>query len=152
MCFYSHVNCWVLRVLCMEGDPKDPEFIYKKLCIYSYMFKLQSPSKYSPFDAIHSWEVFFTAQNSFWTSWFWCLLGLLLVFISPLPHRQNISLWRLFSSRETKKLFRGRLGDRDGGTWGSCHFWSKTAEHSAWRGQVRCKSTITKRMNKPKWC
>ena len=28
-------------------------FIYKKLCIYSYMFKLQSPSKSSPFDAIH---------------------------------------------------------------------------------------------------
>ena len=34
------------------GPPKTPEFIYKKLCIYSYTFKLQSPSKYSPFDAI----------------------------------------------------------------------------------------------------
>ena len=28
-----------------KGGPKKPlEFIYKKLCIYSYMFKLQSPS------------------------------------------------------------------------------------------------------------
>ena len=37
----------------MRGDLKNPEFIYKKLYIYSYMFELQSPSKYSPFDAIH---------------------------------------------------------------------------------------------------
>ena len=36
----------------MRGDPPKPEFIYKKLCIYSYMFKLQSPSKYSPLEAI----------------------------------------------------------------------------------------------------
>ena len=35
------------------------EFIYKKLCIYSYMFKLQLPSKYSPFDAIHLLRLFF---------------------------------------------------------------------------------------------
>ena len=35
-----------------EGGPQNTG-IYKKLCIYSYMFKLQSPSKYSPFDAMH---------------------------------------------------------------------------------------------------
>ena len=35
------------------------EFMYKKLCIYPYMFKLQSPSKYSPFDAIHLLRCFF---------------------------------------------------------------------------------------------
>ena len=39
--------------------------IYKKLCMYSHMFKRQSPSKYSPFDAIHPSRFFFTAQNSF---------------------------------------------------------------------------------------
>ena len=33
------------------------DIIYKRLCIYSYMFKLKSPSKDSPFDAIHhSWH------------------------------------------------------------------------------------------------
>ena len=42
-----------------EGGPKKTEFIYKKLCIYSYIFKLQSPSKYSPFDAIHLSKCFF---------------------------------------------------------------------------------------------
>ena len=41
------------------GTPKT-EFIYKKLCIYSYMFKLQLPSKYSTFDAIHLSRIFST--------------------------------------------------------------------------------------------
>ena len=35
------------------------ELIYKKLCIYSYMFKPQSPSKYSPLDAMHLLKHFF---------------------------------------------------------------------------------------------
>ena len=43
----------------MRGDPYKMEFIYKKLCMYSYMFKLESPSKYSPFDAIHLLKHFF---------------------------------------------------------------------------------------------
>ena len=42
-----------------------PEFMYKKLCVYSYMFKLHSPSQYSPFDAAHLLRHFSTAQNSF---------------------------------------------------------------------------------------
>ena len=37
---------------------KNPEFIYKKI-VYPFMFKLQSPSKYSPFDAIHLLRCFF---------------------------------------------------------------------------------------------
>ena len=35
-----------------ESGPQNPEFIYKKSCIYSYTFKLQSLAKYSPFDEI----------------------------------------------------------------------------------------------------
>ena len=38
---------------------QNTEFIYKKLCIYPYMFKLQSPSKYPPFDVIHLPRFFF---------------------------------------------------------------------------------------------
>ena len=34
------------------------EFIYRKLCIYSYMLKFQAPSIYSPFDAIHLLRLF----------------------------------------------------------------------------------------------
>ena len=44
--------------LIYEGGPKI-EFIYKKtLCIYSYMFKAHSPSKYPLFDVIYLLRVF----------------------------------------------------------------------------------------------
>ena len=52
-------------------------------------------------------DVFPTAHNSFWTCRFQCLLVLLLFFVSPLPHQQSISLWGLFSPRETKKSSSG---------------------------------------------
>ena len=31
-------------------DQKKPKLTYNTVCIYSYKFKLQSPSKYSPFE------------------------------------------------------------------------------------------------------
>ena len=46
------------------GIPRKPG-IYKKLCIYSYMFKLQSPSKYSPFDAIRLLRFFLLLKTIF---------------------------------------------------------------------------------------
>ena len=49
------------------------------------------------------WDSFSTAQNRFWTHWFWCLLVLLPFFASPLPHQQNISLWGCFPSGKQKK-------------------------------------------------
>ena len=36
----------------IRGMPPQTDFTYKKLCTFSYMFKLQAPSKYSLFDAI----------------------------------------------------------------------------------------------------
>ena len=50
------------------------------------------------------WDVFSTAQTSFWTPWFWCLLVLLLFFVSLLPHQQNVSLWEIFSLGKQKKV------------------------------------------------
>ena len=47
-----------------KGGPQK-EFIYKKLCIYSNVLKLQSLPKYSPFDAVHLWRHFSTTQNRF---------------------------------------------------------------------------------------
>ena len=73
----------------------EPKCIYKRMCIYSYMFKLQSPSKYSPLDATHLLRPFFHSP-SFWTRWFWCLKVLLPFIVSYLPHQQNVSLWGLF--------------------------------------------------------
>ena len=51
-----------------EGGPKNPEFTYKTLCIYSYMFILQSPSRYSPFDWIHLSRCFFQCSKHFLNS------------------------------------------------------------------------------------
>ena len=45
--------------------PKKLELIYKTLCIYSYMFKVQSPSKHSPFDATHLSRCFFHCSEQF---------------------------------------------------------------------------------------
>ena len=85
------------------GHKKTLEFIYKKLCAYSYMFKLQSPSMYSPFDATHLWDVFSTAQNSFWTHQFWCLLVLLTFFVSPLPLGKTFPFKDFFHLGKHKK-------------------------------------------------
>ena len=41
----------------MRGDPPKRNLFIKKLRIYSYMFKHQSPSKYSLFDVIHLSDV-----------------------------------------------------------------------------------------------
>ena len=51
-----------------QGGPPQNKFIYKKLCIYSYTFKFQSPSKYPPFDAIHLWRHFLHCTKQFLNS------------------------------------------------------------------------------------
>ena len=89
-------------------------------------------------------DVFSTAQSRFLSvlmpfsaSVIFCL------FVSPLPHQQNISLWGLFSSRKQKShLGRGWV-NRESGAWGSCCFWSETAVQ---RGVDRCarKSLVMK--------
>ena len=67
------------------------------------------------------------------------------VFVSSLPHRQNLSLWGLFALGETKSSHSGwDWVNRKGGAWRSYSFWSKTAEHSAWCGQCAHKSPIMK--------
>lgn len=66
-----------------EGPKKPLELIYKKLYIYSYVFKLQRTlllTWYTYQDALS------TGQNSFPTCRFWGLFVLLSFFVSPLPH------------------------------------------------------------------
>ena len=87
--------------------PENQNLFIKKLCIYSYKFKLYSPS--FTFHLIHL-SFFFHFSKQF--------LNLLILtpfsasavfffffflFVSPFPHGQNISLWGLFSPGETKK-------------------------------------------------
>ena len=114
-----------------EWPPQKPEIIYQKMCIYSYMFKLQSCSKYSPFDAMRLSRCFSQCSNQFVNGFdsdaFQCFRRFS---VSPLPHRQNVPLWAHFSCGETKKSCLGQdWVNREGGTCGSSHFGSKTTEH-----------------------
>ena len=118
------------------------------MCIYPYKCKFQSPSKYSPFDAIYLSRLFPTAQNSFWTCCFWCLLVVLLFFLSLLPHRQNVSLWGPFF-RETNR--KSNLGwdvvNREGGHGGHAIFGQKLLNTQCSVGRCACKSPIMKWAN-----
>ena len=73
----------------MRGTPQNPEFIYKKLCLYSYMFKIQSPSKYSPLNAIHILKLFFHCSKQFLNSLILMPFSASAVFVLPLPQLQN---------------------------------------------------------------
>ena len=130
-------------------NPKTPEFICKKMCIYLYILKLQSSSKYSAFDAIHlSRHFFYTAQNSFWTARYWCLL-VLLFSVSPLPQWQNISLEDVYHLGKQKKIVTqgeirwiGRMGHR-----GHAGFSEKLLNTHRGVGRYACKSSIMKWMD-----
>ena len=84
-------------------------FIYKKFCIYSYVFKLKSHSKYSPFEGIQPIETFFLLKTVL-------NLSILMpfsasaVFVSPLRHWQNVFSFENSLFRETKKVIRGEIG------------------------------------------
>ena len=106
------------------------------------MFKLQSPSKYSSCDAIPLSRRFCTAQNSFWTHRFWCLIVLLPFFVSPLPHQQNVSLWGLFSFTGKQKTV---AGDETGwvrkvGHEGHAIFYQKLLGTQCSMSRYTCKS------------
>ena len=100
ICAYT---CMCNTYIYTWGDPKTPKFIYKKLCIYSHMFKLQSPSKYSPSDAMHLSRHCFHCSEQFLNSSFWMSYAVSAIFVSPLPYGQNISLWGLFQLEERKR-------------------------------------------------
>ena len=93
--------------------------------------------------------MFFFPLLSLWTRQFWCLLVLLLFFVSLLPHWQNVSPWILFSSGETKTSYSGRdWVNREGGAWESCRFGQKLMNIQHGVGRSTCKSPI---MNGQTW-
>ena len=122
----------------IQRKTQKTEFIYKKWCIYFYMFKLQSPSKFSPFDAMHLLRLFFHCLKQFLN------LSILMPFSTCAIFFHLFYIGKTFSfvdtfhlGKQTKKMSL-RVRSSEYGEWsmGSCHFWSKTAEHSAWCGQM----------------
>ena len=118
------------------------------------MFKLQSPSKYSPFGPIHLLRCFFHCSKQ-------CLNSLILMpssasagfcfTSSTLAHRFP---WRTFFIQENKKEISGQ-GDqvnREGGAGGSCCFDQKLLNTQPGVGRWAHKSPIMKWANALKGC
>ena len=111
------------------------------------MFKLQSLSKYSPFDAVHLFRHFSPQLKMvfervhfmpFSASAIFCFVSSTLAKHFPL----RIFIIRGKNNKESS-LSGSDWVNREGGTWGSCRFRSKTAEHSAgWAGAL---------VNHPSW-
>ena len=101
MCF---VPDSILKIPDVRGDPKTPEFIYKK-CVFTLRC-LNFSHRQSTLHLMQStyWDVFSTDQNSFWTHQFWWLLVLLSLFVLPLPQQQNIFLLGLIFHPGKKKI------------------------------------------------
>ena len=95
------------------------------------MFKLQSPSKYSPFDAIHILRLFPLLKTVFELVDFDAYSAVAIFYFTFSTSTKHSHL-RTFSFGETKKNWSGQdWMNREGGAWGSGCFWSKIAEHSA---------------------
>ena len=101
------------------------------------MFKLQSSSKYSPFDAIHLSRHFSTIQNSFWTCRFWSFSASAIFCFTSSTSAKYFPLRTFFTQGNKKKVTQGkirwigRVGHR-----GHAAFWSLTTEASVQCGQV----------------
>ena len=132
---------WSVLRMCLDnirGDPKKLEFIYKNYvfiltCLnFSHLQSTLHLMQYSYQDVVS------TAQNSFWTLQFWCLLVLLPFFcFTSSTSSKCFPLRTFFIWGNGKKRWLGQdWVNREGGSRELYHFWSKTTEHSAWCGQV----------------
>ena len=84
------------------------------------MFKLQSPSKHSPFDAIHLSRCFFYCSKQFLSSSIlmpFLASAIFCLFVSPLPHQQNVPFEVFFHLGKQKKSLMEKSGEWGG--WGT---------------------------------
>ena len=115
--------------------PRNPEFIYKNLYIYSYIFKLQSLSKYSPCDAMYLSRRFFHCSTQFLNLTVLRPFSASAIFCFTFSTSAKCFPLRTFSSGEIKQNKVTQV-NRERGAQGSGYFWSKTAGRSAGCGQV----------------
>ena len=118
------------------------------MCIYSYMFKFPSLSKYFPFDTIHISKCFFHCSEQFLNSLVLMSFGASAIFHFTSSWPAKCFPLRTFFIQGNKKSCSGQDWERrEDEAQGSCLFWSKTAEHAAWCGQGTCKSPVMKWAN-----
>ena len=119
--------------------------------MYSYMLKLQSPSKYSLIYAIYlSGNFFSSARNSFWTHWFACILGplpFLLFHFFHIGKTWKSPLRTFFIWGNRKKATQGETKWIERGEHGVMLFWVKNCWTQCSVGRCTRKSPIMKRAN-----
>ena len=110
------------------------------------MFKLWLPSKYSPFNITRLSRHFFHWSKQFLNVWVLMSFSASAVFCFTFSTLgKYFPLRTFFHPGKPKKYHLGHNQvTREGGTWGSCHFWSKTSEHQHGIGSCACKSPIMK--------
>ena len=116
-----------------EGDPQK-----WNLCIKSCVFILTCLNFSHLQSTVHlmqytSWDVFSSAQIKFLNSLILMPLRTSAIFcFTPSTWAKHLSLRTFFYPGKQKKCCWGwDQVNREGGTWGSCRFGAKTAEHSA---------------------
>ena len=143
----------------MKRDPKNQNLFIKN-CVCSYMFKYQSPSKYSPFDAGHLSRCFLHfSKQVLHTSILMPFTAYAIFCFTSSTSTKCFPLRTFFIGETAKKVARSEGSDqvnRDNGAWGWCHFGSKNfwtfsavwagglVNHPSWNGQTHWKDLQTK--------
>ena len=120
------------------GGPQNLEFLYKNCVFILICLNFSNPQSTFHLIQYTYLDIFFHYLKQFLN------LSILMPFSATaglfhLFHISNMfSFEGFFHTRETKQSHWGwGWVNREGGAWGSYGFWSKTAEHSAWWGQMR---------------
>ena len=147
-----YLVCVILGRLLLRVDPPKQESICRKLSIYSYMFKLQSPTKSSSFDVIHVSRHFFHFSKVFELVNFDAFFGasVMCCFISS-TLAKCFPLRTFFIEGNKKSCSRWDPEKRGGEAW--CHaLFGQTllntqcdgagalVNHPSWNGQTSWKS------------
>ena len=123
---------------CIRGDPPKKQNLLIKDCVFIVTCLNFSHLPSTPFDAVHLSRCFFHCSKQFLNLLILMPLVLLLFFLFHFLYIcKMFSLEEFFHRGKEIKSCSGQYWvNREGGAWGSCHFWSKTAEHSVWCRQV----------------
>ena len=120
-----------------EGRPQNPEFMYKKFVLILTCLNFSCLRSTLHLMQYTYGDIFSYGLKQFLNSSISMPFSFSTIFCFTSSTSTNVSLWGLFYSMKYKQSYwRWDQVNREGGAWGSCHFWSKTAEHSVRCGQV----------------
>ena len=124
------------------------------MCIYSYMFELQSPSKCYPFDAIHLSRHFFHCSKQFLNSLILMPFSASAIFcFTSFTLAKHFPLGPFFIWGSKNKSLGARLGEQGGWDTGIMlflvkNYWTLSVvwtgvliNYPSWNGQMHCKSS-----------